>query len=393
MPLLQANSGMKTEAVRRPVAPRCAMALMLTAAVMLPRPAQACPAMLMGYASASTATITAYITAMSTAFSIGYLRYVDAITRLANQDSNNDQSEKKAAGTLADRAASTVTETTMAQKRVEITEQFIPSRVVCGIATGQLRVASSMPNYTAVRAGMAQSNTVRSLNGPGSGTERGTLHAMTTVFKNRCDRYANVAVLDIPSGITCPGPSDTSMIDLDIKPWNSILQPLNIDTPELKQAAADTVILLTEPAPPDPVRGPMLTRQEGQSVAVARMRDVTRMNVARDALEDIVSMRTTAAMCSSGDNSRLARYVELITGQKVTGNTVSGQMSMITAAGEAKNANIQAVAARLASQKMMLMEFLRLTDHMVTMEAISLAIKAEETRGGSVSIAARPVNN
>ncbi len=370
------------------------LAAALVAGVAAPLPAQACPAMLMGFATASTGTITAYISSMSMAFSAGYIRFSDAITRLANQGSNNEQSRNKSDTARSDKENADVTAVSVGSARAEIAQQFIPSKVVCGIASSQLRVASTTPNYAAVRRSMATNNTARSLNGPGSGAERGSLQAITTLFTNRCNRYMDTTIPGmIPTGLTCPGPTDANFRNLDIQPWRSILQPLNIDTPELKQAAADTVIMLTEPAPPDPIRGPMLARQEGQSAAVMRLRDVTRMNVARAALEDIVAMRTTAALCATGDNSRLARYVELITGQTVSGNTVSGQMSAVASAGEPENANVQAVAARLASQKMMLVEMLRLTDHWITMEAVSLAIKTEQTRGGAVSVSARPISN
>ncbi len=366
-------------------------AFMLVAAA--PLPAQACPAMLMGYASASAGSITAYISSMSLAFSTGFIRFSDAITRLANQESNNEQEHNKANSARNDKVNADQTATAVGAARAELAPQFIPSKVVCGIASTQLRVASTTPNYTAVRRSMAQSNTARSLNGPGSGAERGSLQAMNTIFQGRCTRYMNTTTVTIPTGLTCPGPADANFKDLDIQPWRSILQPLNLDTPELKQAAADTLIMLTEPAPPDPIRGPVLSRQEGQNAAVMRLRDVTRMNVARAALEDIVAMRTTAALCATGDNSRLARYVELITGERVTGNTVGGQMSAIAAAGEPENANVQAVAARLASQKMMLMELLRLTDHWVTMEAVSLAIKTEQGRNSGAGVSARAISN
>lgn len=365
----------------------------LTLGLSVPLPAQACPAMLMGYASGTVATLTAYITNMSLQFSLGYIRFVDAWTRLANQTSNNEQNRTRGIAALSDRLDTHIDATAIAAQRIDIADQFIPSRVVCGIASSQLRVAATLPTYTGVRRDMATSNTSRSLNGPSSGAERGSLHAMSTVFKGRCDRYANTAVMQVPTGITCPGPTDSNMVDLDIQPWRSIFQPLNIDTPELKQAAADTVILLTEPAPPDPIRGPLLTREEGRNAAVMRMRDVTRMNVSRAVLEDIVAMRTTAALCTTGDNSRLARYVELITGQKVSGNTISGALRAIASAGDTQNSNVQTLAASLATQRMMLSELRDITDQWVTLMAVRLALQVEKTRAADVTIAARPVNN
>lgn len=365
----------------------------LTLGLSVPLPAQACPAMLMGYASGTVATLTGYITEMSLQFSLGYIRFVDAWTRLANQTSNNEQNRTRGIAALSDRLDTHIDATAIAAQRIDIADQFIPSRVVCGIASSQLRVAATLPTYTGVRRDMATSNTSRSLNGPSSGAERGSLHAMSTVFKGRCDRYANTAVMQVPTGITCPGPTDSNMVDLDIQPWRSIFQPLNIDTPELKQAAADTVILLTEPAPPDPIRGPLLTREEGRNAAVMRMRDVTRMNVSRAVLEDIVAMRTTAALCTTGDNSRLARYVELITGQKVSGNTISGALRAIASAGDTQNSNVQTLAASLATQRMMLSELRDITDQWVTLMAVRLALQVEKTRAADVTIAARPVNN
>lgn len=366
-------------ATRANLLTRVAMAALLVGVV--PSSGIACPAIIAVPATASVTAITAYIMAMQLAFTMGTTRLIDTLTRLSNQDAASTQNKNNAAATANDKVTANQAAAETASARAEVARDFTPSRTVCGLASQQKRLAASNAHYQATREAKTIANTKWSLNAPGSGSEKGQLQALNTVWNDRCTRYANPTNMDIPSGLSCPGGS-AAMRDLDIQPVRSLFQPLNLETADAKQAADDTIRLLTETAPTDPIRGNALSRTDGQNLHVLRMHDVTRMNVARLALEDIASLRTapTTAGTDGKKNSRYARYVELMTGHEVTANTSTAIMEAITSAAEPQNANAQAVAARLAAQKMMLTEMVRMTDQLITVEAVKLAARVGETR-------------
>jgi len=119
-----------------------------------------------------------------------------------------------------------------------------------------------------------------------------------------------------------------------------------------------------------------------------RMRDLARMNMARGALEDIVARRVapTTPDADGKMNSRVARYIEMISGQGVSGNSVAGMLNTIVAAGESsKNAQVQSVAARLQTEKMMLVDFLKFVNDWEAIEATKLAMTIDKTRSGQVN--------
>ena len=369
----------KKRITRASLLTRVAMAALLAGAV--PSSVVACPGIIAVPATASVTAITAYIMAMQLAFTMGTTRLIDSLTRLSNQDTESTQNKDNAAATVNDKITANQTANEIASAREEVSRDFVPSRTVCGLASQQKRLAASNAHYQSTREAKTIANTKWSLNAPGSGAEKGQLQALNTVWTDRCSRYANPTNMDIPSGLSCPG-GPAAMRDLDIQPIRSLLQPLNLETTDAKQAADDTIRLLVEPAPIDPVRGNALSRADGKNLHVMRMHDVTRMNVARLALEDIASLRTAPATAGTDGkkNSRYARYVELMTGHEVTSNTSTAIMEAITSAAEPQNANAQAVAARLSAQKMMLTEMVRMTDQLITVEAVKLAARVGETR-------------
>jgi len=110
--------------------------------------------------------------------------------------------------------------------------------------------------------------------------------------------------------------------------------------------------------------------------------------MARGALEDIVARRVapTTPDADGKMNSRVARYIEMISGQGVSGNSVAGMLNTLVAAGEAsKNAQVQSVAARLQTEKMMLVDFLKFVNDWEAIEATKLAMTIDKTRAGQVS--------
>jgi hypothetical protein len=227
-----------------------------------------------------------------------------------------------------------------------------------------------------------------STNALGTDSERGTLYALNRRFNDRCTKYANTATMLPPPGITCPG-GDANFRDLDIQPWKAVIDPITFTSTAYRDAAIDSVRMLTEIAPPDPLKGPALSRTDGQNLHMLRMRDTTRMNLARGVLEDMVAMRTESTGDDGRKVSRLGRYIELITGQRVDGNTLSGELPVIMAAGEPENAAVQTIGARLAVQQALIFELMRLTEQIVSVEAVELAVKVERSRAGNTSVATR----
>lgn len=395
---------MSLSVLPRPVASvftRAVGILALVLALLLPasRAAHACPAQIGAAAATPIGLEVANMTGMIYWWNYWTLDILDRLTRVANADSQNTQAENTANTGNIDKASVNATRLETAETRIGGVGEFIPSRVTCSVITQQQRTIATAAYRNTVRNRMSTTSTQASLNAPGSGTERGSIQALSTVWNNRCNNYFNAATTTLPAGITCPAPTNPQMVDLDITPWRSIFLPINIPgtpaggpVPPIAQAAADTIRLLVEPIPGDPVRGVALQRVEAQNIHVLRMRDLARMNLARGALEEIVATRTSPLTPDPVDgrqNSRLARYIEMISGQNVTGNNVSGQLNSIVSAGEMQNANVQTIAARMQSHKMILSEFLRYTEQMLAIEAAKLGIKIEETSSAGTGVGAR----
>lgn len=343
--------------------------------------------------AATTAVSLAYsVTSAGWLITQAFIELNDSLTRYANQISNNDQNLLKTQSSLSDRVSAQDNAGKVGQARADALTQFIPSKVVCGIVSQQQRLNTTNVHYASYRTQLQNTNTGYSTNAPGSGAERGTIQAMNTAFRTRCDRYANPTTMNAPAALNCPSAAaDPALRDYDIQPWKAILDPIMFTSAARQQAAEDAVKMLTELAPPDPIRGNVLLRTEGQNLHVMRMRDVTRMNLARGVLEDIVALRSAA----SGDKSRLARYLELVTGQDFnpTSNSLSGQLQVVMAAEEPENAGIQSVSAKLATQQALLFELLRLGEQITMLDATALAIKVERSRSGGVGVNARPIGN
>ncbi len=373
--------------------------LACTMLVTSPAVPQACTAIISASISPSVSAIMADIAAKSIAVTLGFTKLLSAMTKLANQGSNNGQNDMQSFSALADHENATSHANDVAQKRVEMAVQMRPSRTTCQIISQQRVFSETSAQYRSARVTMQDAGTRYSLNAPGTPGEKGTLAALNWSFQNRCSTYADAAALGSPPG--CAGAADPALIDLDITPQKSVFSAYTYSSPELRQAALDSVALLTEPAPPDPVRGSALSRTEGRNVQVNRLRDLTRMNMARDILQDSVALRSQSPTAATDGRqiSRLSRLVELMVGNPLsdadhhsaTMSTLAAQIQQeaVTAAGETENANVQALSAKLTAQKMMLTEMLRMTEQMITVAAINLASDVERSRTGNTSVNSR----
>ena len=373
--------------------------LACTMLVSSPAVPQACTAVISAAIAPSVSAIMADIAAMSIAVTLGFTKLLGAMTKLANQGSNNGQNEMHSLSSLADHENAASHANAVAKTRVEMAIQMRPSHTTCQIISQQRVFSETAGQYRSARMSMQDAGTKYSLNGRGTPGENGTLAALNSAFQNRCRTYADAAALGSPPG--CAGAADASLIDLDITPQKSIFSAYTYASPELRQAGLDSVALLTEPAPPDPVRGSALSRTEGRNVQVNRLRDLTRMNMARDILQDAVALRSESPTAATDGRqiSRLSRLIELMVGNPLsdddhhhaTMSTLATQVQQeaVTASGETENANVQALSAKLTAQKMMLTEMLRMTEQMITVAAINLASDVERSRTTNTSVNSR----
>jgi hypothetical protein len=216
---------------------------------------------------------------------------------------------------------------------------------------------------------------------------------MTGLWRERCAKYADPTKLGaLPEGESCPGPSDPALRDLDVRPWQAFIDPIVLTDPKRLQAAKDAVEMLTDVEARDALRGAALNRQVGQAAHVRVARDETRMNLARAVLQDAVAMRTPSA--TAGGISRLAGLMESVTGQKfdVSSNSLSGQASVIAGAGDTDNGTNQNIGARLATQQALLFEVMRVSEMIMAVDSVELAIKLEQNKArmGNVSTSVKP---
>lgn len=343
--------------------------------------------------AAITTTVTAAATSnildvywMTVMVSKAFGNLIDAITRLANQSTNDAQNHVNALGIISDRDAAQISAGTASTIRLAAAADLLPSRAVCQVATSQGRVAATRTTMETSRT--ATQSTFREFaTNVSGGSEKGTLGALDARFKVRCNKYANPTVVKASS--VCAGTTDPNFQDLDIQPWKALIDPITFKTTQYRDAAIDAVFMLTDVSPPDPLKGPALSRVDGQNLHMLRTRDTTRMNLARGVLEDMVAMRTDA-----GDGiSRLGRYIELVTGQKLdpTTNKLSDVVQASTVAGEMENAAVATLIGRLATQQALLFEIMRVTEQMLSIDAVELAIKIEGGRGGNPSLAGRVI--
>lgn len=397
LPFREVTSGKGSGRVRR----RGLAAGFLACVVLVVSPVvpQACTSVISASIAPSVSTVMADISAMSIAVTLGFTKLLGAMTKLANQGSNNGQNDIHSLSALADHERTTSHANAVAKTRVQMAVQMRPSRTTCQIISQQRVFSETAAQYRSARVSMQDAGTKYSLNGPGTPGEKGTLAALTSAFQNRCNTYADAAALGSPPG--CSGASDPALVDLDITPQKSIFSAYTYASGELRQAGLDSVALLTEPAPPDPVRGSALSRTEGRNIQVNRLRDLTRMNMARNILQDAVALRSESPTAATDGRqiSRLSRLVELMVGNPLsdedhhaaTMSTLAAQIQQeaVAAAGETENANVQALSAKLTAQKMMLTEMLRMTEQMIAVAAINLAADVERSRTGNTSVNSR----
>lgn len=322
-----------------------------------------------------------------------FANVMGALTTYSQGTTNDGQNIQNAAVVLADREVAARSANAVAQVRVQNVAQFQPSRVTCSLVSGLHRTGLTAADYSNARKSMQQVSLKLGMNAPGTRSEKGSLANMTGLWKERCTKYADPTKLGaLPEGESCPGPSDPALRDLDVRPWQAFIDPIVLTDPKRLQAAKDAVEMLTDVESRDALRGAALNRSVGQTAHVRVARDETRMNLARAVLQDAVALRTPSA--TAGGISRLAGLLEAVTGKKfdTASNSLSGEASVIAAAGDSDNGTNQNIGARLATQQALLFEVMRVSEMIMAVDSVELAIKLEQNKArmGAVSASVKP---
>lgn len=349
-------------------------------AVMTPQPVHAdgCKGIISAGGTTYSKTIIAQLLAIQQMFDNGYDQWVNSLTALAGDIANTAQARNNTRIALTDKKRANTLAASVAAQRGKLVKEFMPSAVACAEATRQRAVGNSMGHYAKVRNDLGLAFKKLDMNEPGGPSEKGSLQYSSYLWDLRCKKYMNISDVAPPTSLGCTGGSGP-MMDLDLRAQDTLIEPLNIDDPQYMEAAKTTILLLTDVEGFDPIRGPALKDSAGQTQFVALMRQKARMGLARDILSRMVAMRSTPkeAAYDGTRNSRYARYAEMVTGQTVTGNAISAVLPEIALAREQKSATKQALASRLVSQKMLLIEFLRMTEQMIAVESVRLSMELE----------------
>lgn len=370
-----------------------AATIFLSPAMVADAYAAACSAAIASRATARGMWESAAAVVAGGTISGAFTNVMQALTTYSQGTTNDGQNIQNAAVVLADREVAARSANAVAQVRAQNVAQFQPSRVTCSLVSGLHRTGLTAADYSNARKSMQQASLKLGMNAAGTRSEKGSLANMTGLWKERCNKYTDPTKLGaLPEGESCPGPSDPALRDLDVRPWQAFIDPIVLTDPKRLQAAKDAVEMLTDVESRDALRGAALNRQVGQAAHVRVARDETRMNLARAVLQDAVALRTPSA--SAGGISRLAGLLEAVTGKKfdTASNSLSGEASVIAAAGDSDNGTNQNIGARLATQQALLFEVMRVSEMIMAVDSVELAIKLEQNKArmGAVSASVKP---
>jgi len=227
---------------------------------------------------------------------------LDILTRAANNDSQNSSARSTAALQTIDNEGAAATAAQLGVQRANLAMAYVPSKSTCSILSRNMRVTRAA--YSPAR--IAQIETTQrnvadyASNAPTGPTGRGSLQAFSSNFKEINNGFCDPAVMfpaGVPSGMTCTVVNDSdgkSMAWRYTQPYDAIFNrdaiPSSSTNPENRAARLYSQIAF-EPVPPDPIRGPMLSRTEGRNAFMLRQRDIAAMSLARGVIDRMVDDR------------------------------------------------------------------------------------------------------
>lgn len=232
----------------------------------------------------------------------------EAMTKLANQGSNNLQNMTNSLSSTTDAMDASSVADTMGEARVVNTTRLVPSTSACRIASRDrslmdadmmMRVGAGGVGSGPLYAQSQRSGTDYAANLPGGPTDKGALQSSINSFDEAMDGFCDDALVNAPAGMSCSLVNDRDGQPMSFRfaqPYAAVFGakddyiPSATSDPE-NRAARLFVRYAIEPVPTDPVRGQSLVRAEGRSTFITRQSDVAAMNLARGALDRSVDDR------------------------------------------------------------------------------------------------------
>lgn len=342
-----------------------------------------CPSAGPGAWSAVTSAVIGALAALETDMYADFIYFKDAVTRLANQSSNDSQNEMKSLASIGDRNAANQLQMATAFARAEAVPQLLPSRSVCNVESRNTQVQDvSFSSSAAVRASETVTTGILS-NAAGTPGTLGQLGYSAARFQNRTTKYCNTATVVPPGGMTCTA---TIGVDRDLKPYDSIFKQETLAAANDYTAAKDVILNIMGDAVRDPVRGPVLIRQEGQNLSVQRYSEQAKLNLASSVLLSMVERRRD--LTSKGSEQSMMQSASYV-GMANTRLREAAEMS----AGETSGQNLDKIGAMIGDGSRGIFVLRQFLEQWAALKAVSLAIDIQQNGAGTSGIAGRPVNN
>ncbi len=351
--------------------------ILIFSLVFVPHQANAaCAAVLGAYASASMEAISAIIIEAYVYIAGGFAGLKPSHMLFSNQESNNTQNQANALNVVSDRETAARTGNAISQLRSQVTRSLIPTRTSCRDATAARLYGDTSQHYEDTQTQGVRGFLDFGLNKDGGISEGGSVAAANNIFERRCGRYMDSS----QATADCPAATDPTYANLDVNPMRAIYNVTSFDTPERQQAAIDSVQLLVDTNPGDPLQGSMLMRNSGRVALVERNKKLGRNAIAYSILMDAVSMRSRTAASSAADGkdlSRLERSMDMVYGggkRDASGKFIPDPAArLIEDSGYQKNARLQNYLSSVSTQQMALMRILETTSRMIVAESAKLA--------------------
>lgn len=309
----------------------------------------------------------------------------DRLTRIANANSQDSQAENTAGMSHVNAENTASLQNTLGRVRSNLGMTFAPATAgvfssTCAIATNNVNIVNASVSARAqLRAAETQmSNTFG--NAPATPGATGQIGYMSDRFRTRMQRYCNntAGVVDLPAAA---GACAASIgVDRDLFPYDSIFRVQNLNTANDYTAARDVVMNLMGNVVVDPVRGPALARQEGQSLSVQRHSEQARLNLAAGMLMALVERRRDA----SG-----AGQSELALNNNISFSSAATSALALANAAQNESQNLDTIAAMMGQNARQLYAFRGFLEQWAALKATSLAIDVKESSAGSTGVSSR----
>lgn len=336
--------------------------------------------------TALTKAVVAALAVLEEDVYLNMLYFKDALTRLGNQHSNTRQNTLKSLTSVNDKDMSNRLTYDVGRARAAAAVQVsTPSRTAC---SADARRSAVLQASALSRAAVGAAETVNTnilTNEPSSAGGRGQLAFTNERFQNRMSRYCDNTTVSAPGGITCTA---TIGANRDTQPYASIFQQNVFATANDYTAAKDVVLNLMGDAVKDPVRGPALTRQEGQAASLRLYSEQAQMNLASSIM--LASVERRRELGAVGSGSELSKRAEALSAGNVT--PASLQMAT-TGAGQTSSQNLDAVSALIGESNRAIFQLRDYMEQWAAIKAVSLAIDVKQNSSGGASVSSRPIGN